>query len=83
MPFNNSLGSRYLSKLKSELVRNHLVTRTDLMKMYQPPTKKGDDPKKNPFTTNTFFPDRNSQMAETMAESKQSHSKQFFETNKP
>jgi hypothetical protein len=39
VPFKQSalqtnFGSRYLSNLKSELVRNNLVTRTDLMKLY-------------------------------------------------
>ena len=30
-------GSRQVSKLKAELVRNNIVTRANLMKLYQPP----------------------------------------------
>ena len=50
-----SFGNRYLSSLKSELVRNNLVTRTDLMKLYKPPPKKGEDQSKNPFMSGSMF----------------------------
>lgn len=50
-----NFGNRYLSNLKSELVRSNLVTRTDLMKLYKPPPKKGEDQSKNPFLSATFF----------------------------
>jgi len=66
-----NFGSRYLSNLKSELIRNNLVTRTDLIKLYQPPLKKGEDQSKNPFISNAFFVNSGSQMAETMDNSDQ------------
>jgi hypothetical protein len=67
-------GSRYLSNLKSELVRNNLVTRTDLMKLYQPPLKKSEDPNKNPFHTNSFFnKPRNSNPFGSMQQSSRSN----------
>lgn len=42
-------GNKNVSLLKAELVRNNLVTRTDLMKLYQPPVKKSALLENNPF----------------------------------
>lgn len=42
-------GNRNVSLLKAELVRNNLVTRSDLMKLYQPPVKKSAILQNNPF----------------------------------
>jgi hypothetical protein len=42
-------GNKNVSMLKAELVRNNLVTRTDLMKLYQPPVKKSSLLENNPF----------------------------------
>ena len=44
-----------MSKLKAELVRNNIVTRANLMKLYQPPVNKNSGikftpgPKQNPW----------------------------------
>ena len=42
-------GNKNVSLLKAELVRNNLVTRSDLMKLYQPPVKKSALLENNPF----------------------------------
>ena len=43
-------GSRQVSKLKAELVRNNIVTRANLIKLYQPPAvHKMPTPHQNPF----------------------------------
>lgn len=34
------IGIRYVSNYKAELVRHNIVTRTDLIKLYQLPLKK-------------------------------------------
>ena len=44
-------GNRMVSNLKAELVRNNIVTRNDLMKLYQPPLKRAQIPSENPFFT--------------------------------
>ena len=40
-----------VSNLKAELVRNNIVTRNDLVKLYQPPLKRAMVPSENPFFT--------------------------------
>lgn len=52
---NGFKGARQVSSLKSELVRNKLVTRTDLMRLYQPPMKRSQIPANNPFFTRTLI----------------------------
>jgi len=42
-------GTKQVSNLKAELVRNNLVTRNDLMRLYQPPIKKSSLLENNPF----------------------------------
>jgi hypothetical protein len=42
-------GNNNASVLKSELVRKNVVTRSDLMKLYQPPIKKSSLLENNPF----------------------------------
>ena len=42
-----------VSNIKAELVRNNIVTRNDLIKLYQPP-KKVILPVNNPFFTRTL-----------------------------
>ena len=46
-----SQNVRYMSNYKAELVRHNIITRTDLMKLYQPPLKKHQLPHKDPFLT--------------------------------
>ena len=41
--------------MKAELVRNQIVTRTDLMKLYQPPVKKSQLPTANPFLSKNLI----------------------------
>ena len=40
-----------VSNLKSELIRNNIVTRNELIKLYKPPIKKEQVPTENPFFT--------------------------------
>ena len=40
-----------VSNLKSELIRNNIVTRNELIKLYKPPIKKDQVPTENPFFT--------------------------------
>jgi hypothetical protein len=47
-------GNRNVSMLKAELVRKNLVTRSDLMRLYQPPTKKSSLLENNPFFNKTI-----------------------------
>ena len=47
-------GSRIVSNLKAELIKNNIITRTDLMKLYRPPAKKEPTPQENPFFNRSF-----------------------------
>ena len=46
---------RQVGALKAELVRNQIVTRTDLMKLYQPPIKRSQLPTANPFLSKNLI----------------------------
>ena len=43
------------ANFKAELVRNELINRSDLMRMYQPPIRKSQLPTNNPFYTKTII----------------------------
>ena len=47
--------NRQIGSLKAELVRNQIVTRGDLMKLYQPPIKKSQLPTANPFLSKNLL----------------------------
>ncbi len=47
-------GREQRSNFKAELVRNELLSRSDLMKLYQPPLKKAQLPTNNPFYTKSI-----------------------------
>jgi len=55
---NNAAESsaRWTSHYNAGLVRHNIVTRQDLMKLYQPPIKKSQLPTKDPFLTKTIVP---------------------------
>ena len=46
---NNNV--RFISNYRAELIRHKIVTRTDMMKMYQLPLKRHQLPHKDPFLT--------------------------------
>jgi hypothetical protein len=43
------------ANFRAELVRNDLIHRSDLMKIYEPPIKKSQLPTNNPFYTKTIL----------------------------
>ena len=47
-------SSRIVSNLKAELIKNNVITRTDLMKLYHPPAKKQPTLEENPFYNRSF-----------------------------
>ena len=46
---------REASKIKAELLKRKLITRKDLMMLYQPPMKRSHHPENNPFTKRTII----------------------------
>jgi hypothetical protein len=70
---NKSMWSRSdmekASNMKAELVRNELLTRSDLMKLYQPPLKKSQLPTNNPFYTKTLIQGASSPYRDGMSNS--------------
>ncbi len=40
-----------VSNLKAELIRNNIVTRKELIKLYRPPMRREQLPSENPFFT--------------------------------
>lgn len=49
-------GKKIFRNYKAELVRCNVVTRTDLIKLYQPPLKKSQMPHRDPFVTRSIVP---------------------------
>jgi hypothetical protein len=47
---------KFRSHVKGELVRKELLSRRDLLKLYQPPIPKSQMPTCNPFYTKTIIP---------------------------
>jgi len=45
-----------MSNYKAELVRQNIVTRTDLMKLYHPPVRKSQLPSRDPFQMRKIVP---------------------------
>jgi hypothetical protein len=52
--FNPLKERKHRTNLKAELVRKELLSRSDLIKLYQPPIPKDQLPSSNPFYTKTI-----------------------------
>lgn len=53
-PFSNGNDRKKRSHIKAELVRKELLSRGDLIRLYQPPIPKSQLPTTNPFYTKTI-----------------------------
>ena len=51
-----AFGSKQISNLKAELVRNNLVSRSDLMKLYKPLQAKEQQRENNPWFNKSMVP---------------------------